>query len=69
MEDISQLELNQVVHLKFRRNGETLTGTIRGVHLYKEKIKYDLELWLDVVDHMETYTRIYNVDSTYVSPR
>lgn len=66
----SPLNVNQIVYLKFRKNDESFTATIRGVHLYKDKVKYDLGLWLGdgSVDNPEIETRVYNVDSTYVTP-
>lgn len=64
----SQFQPNQVVHLKFRKDDIPFTATVRGVHFYVGKVKYDLGLWLGdgSVDHPETETRIYNVDSVYV---
>ena len=44
-----------------------ITCTIRGVHNYQDKVKYDLELWLNEEGN-EVFTRIYNVDSKYVYP-
>jgi hypothetical protein len=40
-----------------------VTGTIIGVHFFRSKVKYDLELGDD-----QDKTRIYNVDSLYVQP-
>lgn len=73
MEDIilpSNLQPNQVAKLKFRENDEPLTATVRGVHFYPGKVKYDLGLWLGdgSVDNPEYESRIYNVDSVFVSP-
>ena len=59
----SRFYINQVVKLKFVKNIEQLTATVRGIHFYKGKVKYDLAIWLD--DNTET--RIYNVDSAFVS--
>lgn len=62
----SRFELNQVVHLKIRK--EVVTATVRGIHFYPGKIKYDLGLWLGdgSVDDPEFESRIYNVDSILV---
>ena len=40
-----------------------MVGEIKGVHFYKNQVKYDLELGND-----EERTRIYNVRSLYVMP-
>jgi len=40
-----------------------VTGVITGVHFFRSKVKYDLELGSD-----QDKTRIYNVDSLYVQP-
>jgi hypothetical protein len=62
---------NQVVSLKFRDGDKPLNATVRGIHLYTgKKTKYDLGLWLGdgSVDDPERETRIYNVDSEFVTP-
>lgn len=61
---------NQVVRLQFRKSDEPFIATVRGVHLYMGKTKYDLGLWLGdgTVDNPEKETRIYNVDSEFVTP-
>lgn len=66
----SALQPNQVAKVKFRSNDEPLIATVRGVHFYIGKVKYDLGLWLGdgSVDNPETETRIYNVDSVFVTP-
>lgn len=66
----SQLDLNQVVNLKFRETDQPLTCTIRAIHFYINKVKYDLGVWLGdgSVDNPETETRIYNVDSCFITP-
>lgn len=66
----SALQPNQVAKLQFRQNDEPLTATVRGIHFYPGKVKYDLGLWLGdgSVDNPEIETRIYNVDSAFVSP-
>lgn len=66
----SRCQVNQVVHFKFRPNDELFIGTIRGVHFYTGKVKYDIGLWLGdgTIDDPETETRLYNVDSVFVSP-
>ncbi len=65
----SAFQVNQVVHVKFNKNGESITATVRGVHFYRGKVKYDLGLWLGdgSVDDPENETRIYNIDSIFVS--
>lgn len=66
----SALQPNQVAKLQFREKDEPLTATVRGVHFYPGKVKYDLGLWLGdgSVDDPERESRIYNVDSAFVSP-
>lgn len=61
----SRLQVKQVAKVHF--NESPITGTIIGVHFYKDKVKYDIELWIQTKNG-EEYTRIYNVDSVYVSP-
>lgn len=60
----SAFQVKQVVLLAFRVGDPALTATVCGVHFYIGKVKYDLTIWLD--DDQET--RIYNVDSVFVSP-
>ena len=66
----SLFELRQVVQVKFRKVDTPFTATIRGIHFYPGKVKYDLGLWLDDGGNSETeandQTRIYNVDSCFV---
>lgn len=64
----SAFQVDQVVRLRFQKNGDPITATVRGVHFYKGKVKYDLGLWLGdgSVDDPETETRVYNVDSCFV---
>lgn len=66
----SSLQPNQVCRLQFRKEDAPLTATVRGVHFYIGKVKYDLGLWLGdgSVGNPEYETRIYNVDSVFVSP-
>jgi len=66
----SQLQPNQVCKLQFQKDDTPLTATVRGVHFYIGKVKYDLGLWLcdGSVDNPEYETRIYNVDSIFCSP-
>jgi hypothetical protein len=66
----SQVQPNQVVKLQFRPEDKPLTATVRAVHFYMDKVKYDLGLWLGdgSVDNPEYESRIYNVDSIFVSP-
>ncbi len=66
----SNLQPNQVCKLQFRKEDNPLTATVRGVHFYIGKVKYDLGLWLGdgSVDNPEYETRIYNVDSVFVTP-
>lgn len=62
----SRFELNQVVKVTFSE--ESILATVRGIHFYPGKIKYDLGLWLGdgTVDNPEFESRIYNVDSILV---
>ena len=66
----SQLQINQVAKVKFRKDDVPFTATVRGVHFFISKVKYDLGLWLGdgSVDNPESETRIYNVDSVFVTP-
>lgn len=65
----SLFELNQVVQVGFHKDERTTTATIRGIHFYPGKVKYDLGLWLGdgSVDNPESETRIYNIDSYFVT--
>lgn len=65
---ISRYGLKQVVKVKFNEKMEPITATIRGIHFYEGKVKYDLALWLGdgSVDDPEWESRIYNVDSYHV---
>lgn len=65
----SALQFNEVAKLQFRSTDNPITCTVRGIHFYSSKVKYDLGLWLGdgSVDNPETETRIYNVDSVFVS--
>lgn len=65
----SGIFVNQVVKLQFRKTDEPINATVRGVHLYSNKVKYDLGLWLGdgSVDDPERETRIYNVDSEFIT--
>ncbi len=67
----SQLQPNQVCHLKFRPTDEPLICTVRCVHFTVSKVKYDLGIWLGdgTVDNPEFETRIYNVDSCFVTKK
>lgn len=66
----SNLQPNQVCYLQFRKSDNPLTATVRCVHFYIGKVKYDLGIWLGdgTVDDPEYETRIYNVDSVFVTP-
>lgn len=67
----SQFQYNEVAKVKFSTLGEGfLYATIRGIHFYNNKVKYDLGLWLGdgSVDNPEAETRIYNVESDFLSP-
>lgn len=63
----SKFGLNQVVKFKLKDKSKDVTtlATIRGIHFYEGKVKYDLALWLGdgSVDDPEWESRIYNVDS------
>ena len=61
MED---LFLNQVAVFVLPEKSP-ITCTVRGIHSYQDKVKYDLELFLNEEGN-EVFTRIYNVDSKYV---
>jgi hypothetical protein len=64
----STFQIDQVVSVQFKKGTYALNATVRGVHFYRGKVKYDLGLWLGdgSVDDPETETRIYNIDSVYV---
>lgn len=64
----SACQIAQVVKVQFRQEDTPILATVRGVHFFTGKVRYDLELWLDVINGEETYTRIYNVDSVFISP-
>jgi hypothetical protein len=65
----SQFQINQVVKVRFQKDDKGLTATVRSVHFHRGKVKYDLGLWLGdgSVDDPERETRIYNVDSEFLS--
>lgn len=64
----SDIQLNQVVIASFLK-GRGLC-TVRGIHFFPDRIKYDLGVWLGdgSVDDPERETRIYNVDQEFISP-
>lgn len=64
----SAFQIDQAVGVRFVKGTEPITATVRGIHFYRGKVKYDLGLWLGdgTVDDPETETRVYNVDSIYV---
>jgi hypothetical protein len=64
----STFQIDQVVEVAFKKGSEPINATVRGIHFYRGKVKYDLGLWLGdgSVDDPETETRIYNIDSIYV---
>jgi len=66
----SALQPNQVAKLKFREKDEPLLCTVKAVHFYVGKVKYDVSLWLGngTVDNPEYESRIYNVDSIFFVP-
>lgn len=66
----SRCQINQVIHVQLRQKDEPFTATIRGVHFYPGKVKYDLGVWLGdgTIDNPESETRLYNVDSVFVTP-
>lgn len=65
----SSLQINQVCKLQFRPDDKPIYATVRCVHFTASKVKYDLGLWLGdgTVDSPEYETRIYNVDSAFVT--
>lgn len=61
----SLLQVRQVCKVQFTQDQAPITGTITGVHFFKDKVKYDVDLW--VMWHGEEgHTRIYNVDSAFI---
>jgi hypothetical protein len=60
----SRYQLLQVVNVRLCKTDTPLTATVRGVHFYPGKVKYDLGVWS--TDDTNTETRIYNVDSIFV---
>lgn len=64
----TKIQLNQVVNASFLK-GKGLC-TIRGIHFFIDRVKYDLGVWLGdgSVDNPERETRIYNVDQEFISP-
>jgi hypothetical protein len=61
----SQFFIKQVVSLSL--NETTHTATVRAIHFFEGKVKYDLDVWLKA-DGGNSSTRIYNVDSCFVTP-
>lgn len=64
----SLFSISQVVKLKFKENQEAILATVKGIHFYEGKVKYDLGLWLGdgSLDDPEWESRIYNVDSIHI---
>jgi hypothetical protein len=60
----SSLQPGQVAKLCFFQMMQPLTVTVRTVHFTKSKVKYDLDVWLPD----DTNTRIYNIDSVFITP-
>ena len=60
----SQLQPRQVAKLCFFQMMLPLTVTVRTVHFTLSKVKYDVDVWLPD----DTTTRIYNVDSVFLTP-
>lgn len=62
-------QIDEVVSVTFKKGGDSINATVRGVHFYRGKVKYDLGLWLGdgSVDDPEAETRVYNVDSIFVT--
>jgi hypothetical protein len=63
----SLFSLKQVVKIKLKDVHKDIKqlATVKGIHFYEGKVKYDLALWLGdgSVDNPEWESRIYNVDS------
>lgn len=60
----SQFDIDQVVNYEI--SGFSMRATIRAVHFYRGKVKYDLDIWTG--EGINETTRIYNVDSCFVVP-
>jgi len=68
----SQFQIRQVVKIQFRSFDQPFLATVRGVRFYEGKVKYDVDLWIsepatESSPLIEYETRIYNVDSVFVS--
>jgi len=59
----SQFHHQQVVKLTFDPE-HPLIATVRAVHFFIDKVKYDLDVWVGKGGNDST--RIYNVDSVFV---
>jgi hypothetical protein len=77
---IHPLSYRQVAKLMFTPDMPPITVTIRGLHMYGDVLKYDLDLWLGDgtadddgyadndtgVKTLQKRTRIYNIDASFV---
>lgn len=50
------------VFVRFNEQSE-LTGAVHAVHFYAGKVKYDIDVFVDA----ENFTRVYNVDSAFIT--
>jgi sRNA-binding regulator protein Hfq len=52
--------------VSFRLNGTSHNATVRAVHQHENKVRYDLDIWLEESGGNQS-TRIHNVDSDLIS--
>lgn len=60
-----EINIGQVVN--FLLNGKTHSATVRDFHIIENKVRYDLDVWLEF-DGGNTSTRINDVDSDFITP-
>jgi hypothetical protein len=65
---IPDFTIKQVVKFKVKKDADYIYATVKGIHFYESKIKYDLALWLGdgSVDDPERESRIYNVEVEFL---
>lgn len=64
-----EFQIGQSVAVNFGYAGSFGACTVTGIHLTREKIKYDLEVKFQYSETEEFTTRIYNIDSKFIVSR
>ncbi len=58
----TKYSLRQVVRFKLGWESPVYSATIIGIHLYENRVKYDLEVRITTEDGSEDKTRCYNIE-------